>query len=49
MVGFVDGRIVQRFRCYEGTSVIKKLSGSDLDVHGVNFSARKLSAGERHR
>lgn len=39
-IGFVDGRIVERFDCYEGTSAKAKLS-EDLYVQGVNFFARK--------
>lgn len=38
-VGFVDGRVVERFDCYRGTSAIEKLS-KDLMVKGVNFFAR---------
>ena len=41
-IGFVDGAIVERFDCYEGTSAKAKLS-SDLYVQGVNFFARKPS------
>ena len=33
-VGFLDGKIMERFDCYEGTS-------KDLYVQGVNFFARK--------
>jgi hypothetical protein len=36
----VDGAIVERFDCYEGTSAKTKLS-TDLYVQGVNFFARK--------
>lgn len=39
-IGFVDGAIVERFDCYEGTSAKAKLS-QDLYVQGVNFCARK--------
>ena len=39
-IGFVGGKIVERFDCYEGTSAKTKLS-KDLYVQGVNFSARK--------
>ena len=39
-MGFADGKIVERFDCYEGTSAKLKLS-KDLYVHGVNFFARK--------
>lgn len=38
--GFADGKIVQRFDCYEGTSAKAKLS-KDLYVEGVNFFAQK--------
>jgi hypothetical protein len=41
-VGLTDGKIVERFDCYEGTSAKAKLS-KDLLVHGVNFLARKPS------
>jgi arsenite methyltransferase len=37
-----DGKIVERFDCYEGTSAKAKLS-KDLFVQGVNFFARKPS------
>jgi len=37
-----DGKIVERFDCYEGTSAKAKLS-KDLLVQGVNFFARKPS------
>jgi hypothetical protein len=37
-----DGKIVERFDCYEGTSAKAKLS-NDLFVQGVNFFARKPS------
>jgi arsenite methyltransferase len=36
----MDGKIVERFDCYEGTSAKAKLS-KDLYVQGVNFFARK--------
>jgi arsenite methyltransferase len=39
-IGFVDGKVVERFDCYEGTSAKLKLS-KDLYVQGVNFFARK--------
>jgi hypothetical protein len=39
-VGFIDGKIIERFDCYEGTSAKAKLS-KDLQVQGVNFFARK--------
>jgi arsenite methyltransferase len=39
-IGFVDGKIVERFDCYEGTSVKAKLS-KDLYAQGINFLARK--------
>jgi hypothetical protein len=35
-----DGKIMERFDCYEGTSAKAKLS-KDLFVQGVNFFARK--------
>jgi arsenite methyltransferase len=38
--GFEDGRIVERFNCFMGTSAEYKVS-KDLFVHGVNFFARK--------
>jgi arsenite methyltransferase len=38
--GLVDGRIVERFDCFEGTSAKAKLS-QDLGVEGVNFFAHK--------
>jgi arsenite methyltransferase len=38
--GFVDGRIVERFNCFMGTSAEHKVS-KDLFVHGVNFFAQK--------
>ncbi|MEM9491899.1 MAG: hypothetical protein AAGC55_22325 [Myxococcota bacterium] len=41
-LGFVDGRIVERFDCFEGTSAEDKVS-KDLRIGGVNFSARKPS------
>jgi hypothetical protein len=36
----MDGKIVERFDCYEGTSAKAKLS-KDLYVQGINFFARK--------
>jgi hypothetical protein len=39
-IGFAEGKIVERFDCYEGTSAKAKLS-KDLYVQGVNFLARK--------
>jgi hypothetical protein len=39
-MGFVDGKLVERFDCYEGTSTKVKLS-KDLGVQGVNFFASK--------
>ena len=39
-VVFEDGRIVQRFNCFMGTSAEKHVS-KDLFVHGANFYARK--------
>ena len=39
-IGFVDGAIVERFDCYEGTPAKAKLS-KDLYVQGVNFFASK--------
>ncbi len=39
-IGFAEGKIVERFDCYECTSAKAKLS-KDLYVQGVNFSARK--------
>ncbi len=39
-IGFVEGKIVERFDCYDGTSATVKLS-KDLYVQGVNFFARK--------
>jgi hypothetical protein len=39
-IGFIAGKIVERFDCYEGTSAKAKLS-KDLYVQGVNFFARK--------
>jgi hypothetical protein len=38
-IGFVDGAIIERFNCYEGTSAKTKLA-KDLHVQGVNFFAR---------
>jgi hypothetical protein len=40
LTGLVDGRVVQRFNCFMGTSAEKHVS-KDLFVHGVNFYARK--------
>ncbi|MCP5071478.1 MAG: hypothetical protein GY946_33375 [bacterium] len=40
MVGRVEGKIIERFECYEGTSTMNKLA-KDLDVHGVNLFARR--------
>jgi arsenite methyltransferase len=40
MIGFEDGRIVERFNCFMGTSAEQHVS-KDLFVHGVNFYARK--------
>jgi arsenite methyltransferase len=39
-IGFVDGKIVERFNCYEGTSAKVELS-KDFGMQGVNFFARK--------
>jgi hypothetical protein len=39
-VGFLDGKIIERFDCYDGTSAKTKLA-KDLFVQGVNFFARK--------
>jgi hypothetical protein len=39
-LGFRDGRIVERFDCYKGTSALAKLS-KDLVPQGVNFFAVK--------
>ena len=36
----MEGKIVARFDCYEGTSAKAKLS-KDLRIQGVNFYARK--------
>jgi hypothetical protein len=45
-IRFIDGKIVERFDCYEGTSAKAKLA-KDLYVQGVNFFARKpLSYGD---
>ena len=38
--GLEDGRIVERFNCFMGTSGEQHVS-KDLFVHGVNFYARK--------
>ena len=42
----MDGKIVERFDCYEGTSAKIKLS-KDLCVQGVNFFARKPDSLEQ--
>jgi hypothetical protein len=47
-MGFADGKIVERFDCYEGTSAKVKLS-KDLYVQGVNFFARKPQRLTTHR
>jgi arsenite methyltransferase len=47
-VGLMDGKIVERFHCYEGTSAKAKLS-KDLFVQGVNFFARKPSHSRETR
>ena len=39
--GLGEGRIVERFDCYRGTPVEMTVSRK-LDVHAVNFSARKV-------
>jgi len=39
--GLGEGRIVERFDCYRGTPVETAVSRK-LDVHAVNFSARKI-------
>ncbi len=39
-VGFVDGRITERFDCFRNTSAEAKVS-KDLYVQGINFLARK--------
>ncbi|MCG8418763.1 MAG: hypothetical protein MJE77_12570 [Proteobacteria bacterium] len=39
-IGFKDGRIVERFKAFQGTSAEAKLS-ADLLVGSVNFYARK--------
>jgi ubiquinone/menaquinone biosynthesis C-methylase UbiE len=39
-VGFLDGRVTERFDCFRGTSAESKLS-RDLKVGAVNFFARK--------
>jgi hypothetical protein len=39
-IGFADGKIVERFDCYEGTLTKAKLS-KDLYVQGASFFARK--------
>jgi arsenite methyltransferase len=38
--GFVEGRPLARFQCFDGTSAIDKVS-RDLQVQGLNFFARK--------
>ena len=40
LTGFEDGRIVERFNCFMGTSAEQHVS-RDLFVHGVNFYAHK--------
>lgn len=40
MHGFVDGRIVEHFDSFRGTSALDKVS-KDLRPHGANFFARK--------
>lgn len=40
ITGLQDGRIVERFNCFMGTSAEQHVS-KDLFVHGVNFYARK--------
>lgn len=40
LTGLVDGRVVQRFNCFMGTSAEQHVS-KDLFVHAVNFYARK--------
>ncbi len=39
-LGFAEGKVVERFDCYESTSAKAKLS-KDLYVQGVNCFARK--------
>jgi hypothetical protein len=39
-IGLVNGKIVEPFDCFEGTSVKANLS-KDLNAQGVNFLARK--------
>ena len=39
-LGFVDGRIVEHFDTFRGTSALDKVS-KDLRPHGANFYARK--------
>lgn len=39
-MGFVDGRIVEHFDSFRGTSAMAKVS-ADLRPHGCNFFARK--------
>jgi arsenite methyltransferase len=41
-VGLTDGKIMERFDCYQGTFAKASLS-KDLFVQGVNFFARKTS------
>lgn len=43
-IGFIGGKITERFDCYEGTSAKAKLS-KDLYVQGVNFFAGKPVVG----
>ena len=38
--GFFDSRIMERFDCFRGSRVEKKVS-SKVGVHGANFFARK--------
>jgi hypothetical protein len=40
--GFPDGRIVERFDCFQNTSAETKVS-RDLRVQGMNFFASRLS------
>jgi SAM-dependent methyltransferase len=47
-VGLTDGKIAERFDCYEGTSVKAKLL-EGLVVQGVNFLARKLPRARETR
>jgi hypothetical protein len=39
-IRFIDGKIVERFDCYEGTSAKPELA-KDLYVQELNFFARK--------